>query len=156
LLNLNKGYFKELFLKIRFSKPGRAKGFTLIELLVVIGIIAILATIIFVYFREAKAKARDSKRKGELRQIENALVIYQDNNSGSYPVSLQDLVPQYVPIVPQDPKTGVPYFYKTSSSRNYYEIDANLEINLDGAADIDGGNQPFPVYEIGSDLTLLP
>jgi len=156
LLNLNKGYFKELFLKIRFSKPGRAKGFTLIELLVVIGIIAILATIIFVYFREAKAKARDARRKGELRQIENALVIYQDNNNGSYPDSLQELVPNYMLKVPQDPKTGFPYPYKVSAEKNYYEIDANLEINLDGAADIDGGNQPFPVYEIGSDLTLLP
>lgn len=138
------------------EKKNHLTGFTMIELLVVVGIIAILATIIFVYFKGAQAKARDSKRKGELRQIENALVIYQDNNGGMYSNSLQDLVPQYMPKVPQDPKTGSPYLYKASAQRNYYEIDANLEINLDSVADIDGGNQPFPVYEVGNDLTLLP
>lgn len=137
-------------------KKNNKQGFTLIELLVVIGIIGILAAIIFVYFKTARAKALDAKRKGELRQIESALVIYQDNNSGIYPNSLQDLVPQYLPKVPVDPKTNNQYQYRVSSERNYYEVNANLEINLDGAADIDGGNQPFPFYEVGNDLTLLP
>lgn len=134
----------------------KKNAFTLIELLVVIGIIAILASVIFVYFKTARAKARDARRKGEIRQIENALIIYQDNNDGNYPRSLEELVPEYLPKIPQDPQTGSPYLYKVSESRNLYEINANLELNIDGAADIDGGNEPFPVYEVGSDLTLLP
>ncbi len=129
-------------------------GFTLIELLVVISIIAILALSAFVYFITAQAKTRDARRKSDLRQIEDALVLYQDNSNNLYPNSLGDLVPNYLPKIPQDPKTGANYSYRVFN--NFYEIDANLETNIDGAADIDGGNQSFPVYEVGNDLTLLP
>lgn len=151
-----KSYTQRKNLKGFTQHFSKSAGFTLIELLIVVGIIAILAVLIIVYLGGPRAKARDAKRKGELRQIENALVIYQDNYDGNYPNSLNELVPEYMPKVPQDPKTGNPYPYKASEDKNRYEIDANLEINLDGMADMDGGNQPFPVYEIGNDLTLLP
>lgn len=131
-------------------------GFTLIELLVVISIIAILVVVSYVFYSAARAKGRDAARKAELRQIQNALVIYQDNNVGLYPEYLTDLVPEYLPAVPTDPKTGNPYLYASSADGNFYELNAILELNHDNAADIDGGNQPFPVYEIGNDLTLLP
>lgn len=134
----------------------KSKGFTLIELLVAIAIIALLVAAIAIYFRTSRAKGRDSRRKGDLRQTENALILYQDDNDDNYPNSLNDLVPKYLPRVPTDPKTGVPHSYRISAGKNLYELNANLENNIDQSADIDGGNQPFPVYEVGSDLTLLP
>lgn len=60
------------------------KSFTLIEMLLVIAILALLASIIFVSLGEARAKARDAKRKMDLRSIRTALEMYYDKY-GHYP-----------------------------------------------------------------------
>lgn len=57
------------------------RGFTLIELLVVIAIIGLLASIVLVSLNSARAKARDSKAQGDLRQIAIAMELYYDSNS---------------------------------------------------------------------------
>jgi prepilin-type N-terminal cleavage/methylation domain-containing protein len=132
------------------------QGFTLIEILAVVAIIGILSAVTAIYLGTARAKSRDSARKGSLRQIENAIIIYSDNNNGNYPDDLSSLVPEYMPKLLTDPKTDQPYSYKVSDDKNKYEINASLELNIDSSADIDGGNQAFPVYEVGGDLTLLP
>lgn len=62
------------------------RGFTLIELLVVIAIVGLLASIVMVSLNSARAKARDTKRKADLRQIRLALEMYYDSN-GKYPVA---------------------------------------------------------------------
>lgn len=56
------------------------RGFTLIELLVTISIIAVLTVIGLVSFSTAGAKARDSKRKDDLRNVAQALEIYLQAN----------------------------------------------------------------------------
>jgi len=64
----------------------KKKGFTLIEMLVVIAIIGLLATLILVNINRAAAKARDSRRLAEIKQIQNALAMYYvDHNA--YPIS---------------------------------------------------------------------
>jgi len=60
------------------------KGFTLVELLVVIAIIGLLGSIVLVSVNSARAKARDTKRKAELRQIAIALEMYA-SEYGGYP-----------------------------------------------------------------------
>lgn len=66
------------------AEKNQRNGFTLIELLVVIAVIGILATLFLVSLNSAKAKARDAKRKHDLRQIRLAIEIYYDNH-GYYP-----------------------------------------------------------------------
>ncbi|MFA5644183.1 MAG: type II secretion system protein, partial [Patescibacteria group bacterium] len=61
-------------------------AFTLVELLVVIAIIGILATLAIVAIQNTRAKARDTKRIADVKQIQTALELYFNDN-GSYPVS---------------------------------------------------------------------
>jgi len=57
------------------------KAFTLIELLVVIAIIGILATVSIISLSNARAKSRDAKRAGDMKQIQTALeLFFNDNN----------------------------------------------------------------------------
>lgn len=70
-----------------FGQPSlKSSGFTLIELLVVISIIGLLASVVLVSLNSARGKARDTKRRAELVQIQKALAFYYDKY-GAYPIS---------------------------------------------------------------------
>ncbi len=56
------------------------KGFTLVELLIVISIVSILAVVGTTVFSGFNAKARDSKRKLDVRAIASSSEIYEDRN----------------------------------------------------------------------------
>ncbi len=60
-------------------------GFTLIELLVVIAIIAILAAILFPIFAKARSRAQLTHCMNNVHQLAKALVMYSDDNHGSFP-----------------------------------------------------------------------
>ena len=62
----------------------KTKAFTLIEMLIVIVIIGILAAALIPRLREVQGRARDTKRKVDLRTIANTLEIYMLDNA-SYP-----------------------------------------------------------------------
>lgn len=68
----------------------RQKGFTLIELLIVIGIIAILAAIIYVAVDPARrlAEARNAERWSSVNSILNAYLKSTVDSSGTPPVLL--------------------------------------------------------------------
>lgn len=61
------------------------KGFTLIELLVVISIIGVLATLALVSFGPAQKQAKDTQRKSDIRQYQNALEMYANKGNGLFP-----------------------------------------------------------------------
>lgn len=59
-------------------------GFTLIELIIVITVIGILASIVFVNYNSAQAKARNANRAAEIHSWENLFELYR-TNYGHYP-----------------------------------------------------------------------
>lgn len=138
-----------------FIKNFMKKGFTLIELLVVIGIIAILASIVLVSLNDARQRARDVKRVGDIRQLQLALEGYYDAND-AYPGGdgsvatcagladiSSDLIPTHIGSLPVDPGGGsVAYAYDAAATADGqdYILRADLE-NVDHSAldaDVDG------------------
>jgi len=88
---------------------GRQQGFTLIELLVVIGIIVILAAILYPVFQSVREKARQAQCQGQLSQIATALREYRQEwgryprapwynpVAGRYVGGVSALYPDYIP-----------------------------------------------------------
>lgn len=122
-------------------------GFTLIELIVVIAIIALIATASMAVLNPFSQfqKARDSRVKSDLSQIQKALETYYEDN-GKYPLNATSCTYQifgnngdgndciewgrswqpYMNVMPKDPNSTNRYVYYVSSNRQSYYIYANL------------------------------
>lgn len=94
------------------------------EVLVVVAIIGILASIVIASFSGSRERARDAARISDLQQLSLNMALYRDANGG-YPASLNDLVPDFISVLPTDP-LGAAYTYQTSGGR--YFIRADLEL----------------------------
>lgn len=116
----------------------RNKGFTLIELLVVIAIIGILSSVVLASLNSARKKSRDARRISDLKQIQLALEMYADANSGNYPAGDYDTAMGllksggFFPQIPVDPLDDATHAYKytgtlVSSSCISYHLGATLE-----------------------------
>jgi len=77
------------------------KGFTLIELIVVIAIIGTLTGLIVNNLNDARARARDAKRKSELVSLKTALRLYYNDNQ-SYPLDLSVDLTEYIKVMPEN------------------------------------------------------
>lgn len=145
--------------------PELKKGFTLIELLVVITIIAIMVGVGTVSWTNAQIKGRDSRRKTDLKAVQQALELYYQAN-GKFPSSSNGQIqcnvtgdssviawttgvfsctPSggsatiYMQKLPGDPTVQASNgYYYTSSGANTYILSANLE----NTADPDKTNLP--------------
>lgn len=103
------------------------RAFTLLEMLVVIGIIGILVGLGAVSYSTAQKKSRDSKRKSDLKIIQNSLEQYYSICGFKYPTPATNVVAPIIctspsvvimPTVPTDPKTGNSYSM-TGDDSNY-------------------------------------
>lgn len=114
------GRLNKIIINMKYAQV----GFTLIELLVVISVIGLLASVVLVALNGANIKARDTKRKADIRQIRTALDLYYDENGNKYPqagacaygtncyvysTSGANWIPAlspYMAKIPQDPKNN--------------------------------------------------
>ena len=68
---------KNVFGSLKKDAASLSKGFTLIELLVVIGIIAILATIVLAFLKNASSGAGDSKIKEQISGMRSQAQLWK-------------------------------------------------------------------------------
>ncbi|MEI6660249.1 MAG: type II secretion system protein [bacterium] len=101
------------------------RGFTLVELLVVIAIVSLLSSVVLAALKSARAKARDSLRKEQLREFAKAAEVYASDNNGNYPGvigyfsnilvsgSYTNFMPGYISSIQNDPQypSNMPYIY---------------------------------------------
>ena len=121
------------------TKRNYQRGFTLVELLVVITIIALITTIGLVIYQSSVRKGRDGRRQTDLEQIRSALELYR-SDIGNYPADLSPLSPNYLQVLPSDPK-GNTYKYAPASGATpiTYSLCAHLEASSDQTTDNCGG-----------------
>jgi prepilin-type N-terminal cleavage/methylation domain-containing protein len=128
------------------------RGFTLIELLIVIAIVGVLSTVVLASLNSARAKARDSARISNVKEVQKALAIFH-SDYGSYPVSanngnwagngsdygslsntgvngyIPNLAPTYIKELPIDPNqtNANGYIYKSNGSDYFFMAHGTAE-----------------------------
>lgn len=118
------------------------KGFTIIELLVVIVIIGILVALTLPNLFAAQARGRDTDRKNELKNLQQKLESYFNDND-AYPADLATLDASYTAGADEitGPR-GDAYTYTTAAvggvDNQSYTLTADLENDDDKDADASG------------------
>src|SRR3990167_3906329 len=124
-----------------FSK---SKGFTMIELVLVVAVIGIMAGSAIVIINPQKYfnLGKDSQRKNDLKQLQNALTSYYADaaaypgfNAGPwgqyYASDIKGLAPTYIQSIPTDPDNGPTtcpmYYYSVPITLDKYDIYAKLD-----------------------------
>jgi len=92
----------------------RRSGFTLLELLIVIAIIGILVAIGTASYASAQKRARDTRRQGDMKAIQNAFEQFYSQN-GTYPSSCSISSDFLLGGIPSDP-LGQAYFQSCNVS----------------------------------------
>ncbi|MBI4137478.1 hypothetical protein HY469_05455 [Candidatus Roizmanbacteria bacterium] len=76
---------------------------------------------------EQLAKARDTERIAEVTSIQQQVRMYQAENVGAFPPTLDALVPEYLPEVPTDPLTDQPYAYSLEPGGQDFTVCTDFE-----------------------------
>jgi len=134
------------------------KGFTLIELLVVIAIIAILAAILFPVFARAREKARQTSCLNNVKQIATAMLMYQSDYDGCYPMSIYlggtTVVTFYHAVMPYMKNAQILECPSEVGRIKMSEIQALLPVPLAAGLTAVGYNGNYAIFEDGPNNPL--
>jgi uncharacterized protein (TIGR02145 family)/prepilin-type N-terminal cleavage/methylation domain-containing protein len=118
----------------------RKNAFTLIELLVVIAIIGILATVSVIALQNARAKSRDAKRAGDVKQIQTALELFF-NDKNRYPTN-------------DEFNSGSVFSTSTAGTSTYLQIIPTAPTPADGTCTTDQNTMTYIQNENGNSYTI--
>lgn len=111
--------------EVVFAPTGRQKAtFIIAGILGFLVICVLLFFTIFMILISSKGKAFDVRREADIQAIQAGLELYYEDN-GRYPYLLDQLSPQYISVIPVDPKTNFPYAF--TSGGLTYKVCAQME-----------------------------
>ena len=84
-----------------FTSP---RGFTMVELMVVVSIVLILISIAAPIYRNSIIRAREAVLRENLFTMRSLIEEYTIDKQRA-PQTLEDLIPQYIRVIPADPMT---------------------------------------------------
>ncbi|OGM18462.1 hypothetical protein A2686_02550 [Candidatus Woesebacteria bacterium RIFCSPHIGHO2_01_FULL_38_10] len=121
--------------------PIKNFGFTLIELLIVIAILGGLATILLMRFPASQRRARDARKRSDIKQYQVAMETYAARNRGNFFVALGNLATPAncgttllnLTTCPDDSR-GNPFNYQIRSDLTQYVLWGTLEQGNDAGA----------------------
>src|SRR3989344_224165 len=90
-------------------------------ILLILPIIAVSA-LIAINPKKKQAKAHDMERIREVASIQQAVRMYEKDNIGTLPSTLDELVPEYLAEIPTDPTTDQPYLYEVTMGGQDFTI----------------------------------
>jgi general secretion pathway protein G len=103
---MNKIQNRDLLFAFRPTRARSAQGgYTLIELMIVMAIILILIGIAAGNYSRSVLRSKEAVLKSDLQEIRKAIDNYTMDKQAA-PQSLDDLVPQYLHVMPTDPITN--------------------------------------------------
>lgn len=106
-------------------KKIRSQGFSLFELLIVIAIMGILISVAVVSYSTIQKKSRDSRRKSDMKSIQNAFEQYYAESNSSYlsdEASCRAISTAYLPAgfpSDPDPNSAFPIYLVSCSTTDY-------------------------------------
>jgi len=131
----------------KFEIRNSKLGFTLMELIIAMAILAIVTGSLLGNYTSSQKKGRDSQRKSDLKQLQNALEAYANDNNGFYPnatsgqisganwgntfVDPDNPTTIYMKQMVEDPVTGKNYYYVVGTDNLSYQLYACLENTKD-------------------------
>lgn len=112
---------------IRSSNPTRPRGFTLIELLVVIAIIAVLIALLLPAVQQARAAARRTQCRSQLKQIVLAMHNYAETFGTFLPYKIDDAAEIQYQTAGTGTRGKIHYWFGIV---NYAEPDPKLQLDF--------------------------
>ncbi len=112
----------------------RCRAFTLVELLVAVGVIGILAALLFPVVNKARSQARKTTCLSNLRQVGLALNLYEQDWGQYAPQGWHDNS-QDLELVLPDPLAAYTHgaaLYQCPETKCEYSFRGSLEMDLDG------------------------
>jgi len=94
----------------------RQSAFTLLEIMLVVAIIGVLLAAAIYKMAPTLDIAKETRTRADIQGIKTMLLSYNGTN-GSYPESLNALVPRLMEEVPKD-AWNTPYVYRYPGQRN--------------------------------------
>jgi len=121
-----------------------------IQTTLIIAAFVVLAVVVLIIVDSLGGRSRDTQRISAISSLQSLLSLYASDNSGNYPATLSELVPEYIPALPKEPSSHSSSGYSyaaigSGSNCTSYHLGVSLENTSNSVLKTDNDASPQPV-----------